>query len=65
MIFSLVMGCSLIRTPVALYMAFDIAPGTDPMLVSLKLFVPKNQRGSRLSMNTWVCSGTSIIVGIL
>ena len=30
-----------------------------------KPFDPKNQRGSRLLMKTWVWSGTSMIVGSL
>jgi hypothetical protein len=40
MIFSRVIGCSRIRTPLALKMALEIAPGTAPIEVSLKLFTP-------------------------
>src|SRR2546428_11145185 len=45
-------------------MAFANAPGGAPIAVSAKPFDPKNQRGSKLLMNTLVCSvGTSMIVG--
>src|SRR5207245_7433643 len=42
MIFSLVIGCSRIRTPQALSMAFEIAPVPSPMLVTPTLLVAQN-----------------------